>query len=412
MADNKYIVNNNSVYELQENELLSYYAKLEVEEVEPRMTWHGGKFDLEMWDDIKNICQYTQDEHNSECMVRLYYNQKDKIWKACFFPQKMSGMTVSDEFDASILKESGCSMEDGFVEAGSLHHHCSSSAFQSKTDEKDEEGTPGIHITLGHIEKVNYELHARYKTPEDGFVTPKILSLFPEPEWWKHVPTQLLSQIKFETMSKLILSKGDAKKAKKEWVDRIIPKTKVVSGNYYGGHNGMRGGQTSLLCDHDLLTEDEWLKKTMSTTNGSKNTTAKHTTKLTDKELDELIDEKEGLYQDILIDMMVPNVFELEQTGYSLKLNCDDIKALIVGKKTLENQDNWHYLREQIQDYNKENKLVNLHDLHKYVKEHFMIIEEMCWGELETIYSDDDKETKSDDDEMGKTNHNVGTPIL
>ena len=157
----KLTINDGKLLSLVEDHLMSYYIIEDVDKSHsPSLHWHCNPIPWKQWNDIKNICAYTYKEHKSECMIRLYYNENEDVWKTAFFKQTMRGMTVSDDFDIEILKEEGCTIEDGFVEAGSVHHHCSSGAFQSGTDEKDEAQTPGLHITLGKIDKNVWELHS------------------------------------------------------------------------------------------------------------------------------------------------------------------------------------------------------------------------------------------------------------
>ena len=45
---------------------------------------------------------------------------------------------------------------------GTVHHHCSTSAFQSGTDEADETNREGFHFTIGNLDKEDIDIHFRW----------------------------------------------------------------------------------------------------------------------------------------------------------------------------------------------------------------------------------------------------------
>tara|TARA_R100001463_G_scaffold9114_6_gene27478 strand:+ start:27336 stop:28529 length:1194 start_codon:yes stop_codon:yes gene_type:complete len=216
------LIHEGSVFQAVDKGLFQSYQKIEAVESEPLTRWNGGKITLEQWEDVKNICAHTFKEHKSECMIRLYYSPESSKWLFMFYPQKMTFMTVKDDFESDMLTEA--SNGDNFIEAGSVHHHCSTGAFQSSTDHTDEIGCNGLHVTLGKMDDDMYDIHTRFCDSKE-FFTPSILSFFEAPAWLEEIPQPWYSDVKYRVMSELIKKAGDPDKARKDWVKNIIPKT-------------------------------------------------------------------------------------------------------------------------------------------------------------------------------------------
>ena len=135
--------------------------------------WTGPKLGREMWNEVLGFFRWTYETTQSESQVRLYVNYKTKEWRAWAFPQtEGSGMTTREiENDAYKEQRVQFSDLDGWLYYGTVHHHCSASAFQSSTDEANERGQDGIHITIGKINSTQHDIDARlyqsgYKIPE------------------------------------------------------------------------------------------------------------------------------------------------------------------------------------------------------------------------------------------------------
>ena len=237
------IVHEDQVYESQEHELFSSFQPIETVKQEPSIKWKKSPISMDMWEDIKNICAFTNKEHNSECLIRLYYSPEKDMWAPGFFKQKMSFMTVKDEFDIEEKERQAPSIE-GFVEAGSVHHHCGSGAFQSKTDEDDEQNSNGLHITIGKMNDKKYELHSRF-SQEGTFLSPNMLSFFEQPDWLSQVPEEWRWRFSYTVVKDLLQKPGDPDKARKDWIENIIPKaTTITRSSPYNKHSVPAGQQT------------------------------------------------------------------------------------------------------------------------------------------------------------------------
>jgi len=109
-----------------------------------------------MWHQVMSFFRWTNKVMDSESQVRLYVNTKLGRWGAWAFPQEArTGMsareiatpeTPEQAVERFALWESQPSSD--WVYFCTVHHHCSASAFQSHTDEENEKGQDGLHITV------------------------------------------------------------------------------------------------------------------------------------------------------------------------------------------------------------------------------------------------------------------------
>ena len=127
-----------------------------------RHRWDGGRISLDQVRQILSFFHWSYAETKSESMCHLFYHEAEERWEPVVLPQKgYQGMTVSlidaAENIAGAIRTLGLGWELG----GTWHHHCSASAFQSGTDHKDEQDTPGLHLTSGGIGEAKYSVHVR-----------------------------------------------------------------------------------------------------------------------------------------------------------------------------------------------------------------------------------------------------------
>jgi len=159
----KYKVKDNKVYEVVENNLFTTFKNCNVpviKEVEP--IWKGDPIPFQMWQDIIDWCVISYEEFKSETLVFLYYDldTKGSAWSFWIPPQITNGMTVKSDPDSEFFAKERKNFPDTMF--GTVHHHCSSSAFQSGTDHSDELDREGLHFTVGHCNKPDdLDLHLR-----------------------------------------------------------------------------------------------------------------------------------------------------------------------------------------------------------------------------------------------------------
>jgi hypothetical protein len=72
-----------------------------------------------------------------------YHRERDQFNLWC--PEQYVSLTsVNHKLDP---------LKGGWTVAGTIHSHCNFGAFHSGTDKHDMEGTPGLHITIGHVDR-------------------------------------------------------------------------------------------------------------------------------------------------------------------------------------------------------------------------------------------------------------------
>lgn len=162
MPNKQYVVHDNEVFEKIENDLFTSYKPVEVPQVKALTAeWHGAKIPSDMWFEIMAFMKASQAKFSSEAMLFLYYDDsRDQPWDYWVPPQETAGMTVKSDPDDPEFSKQRAQYPD--VMFGTVHHHCTSSAFQSGTDEADETTREGFHFTVGKLGKdQESEVHAR-----------------------------------------------------------------------------------------------------------------------------------------------------------------------------------------------------------------------------------------------------------
>lgn len=157
--------------------LVSGRIEYEVKGARGRLEYTGPRFTPELWHQILSFFRWTFKEHQSECQVRLYVNAKLGRWAAWAFPQAArTGMTareLPEQETPEKAKERFASWHsdpsDDWLYFGTVHHHCSASAFQSSTDEQNELNQDGLHITVGKMDQERHELHARFYLDRNAY---------------------------------------------------------------------------------------------------------------------------------------------------------------------------------------------------------------------------------------------------
>lgn len=157
----KYVVNDNKVYQVNDNKLFTTYNEVEVPEQEVTPIWKGAKIPLTMWQTIVKFCKHSYDELKSETLIYLFYDETaEQPWSWWVPPQTTAGMTVKSDPDHVDYAEQRAQYPDTMF--GTVHHHCGTSAFQSGTDEADETQREGLHFTVGNLNKDHdFDVHFR-----------------------------------------------------------------------------------------------------------------------------------------------------------------------------------------------------------------------------------------------------------
>ena len=89
--------------------------------------------------------RYIWKKHSSECVLLLVYVEDTQQYGFVCPKQRVTRSTVSYEADDFRLS-------DNALVVGTIHSHCNFSAFHSGTDQRDEVGQDGIHVTIGNVD--------------------------------------------------------------------------------------------------------------------------------------------------------------------------------------------------------------------------------------------------------------------
>lgn len=145
--------------------LLDCKMKHEIKESKGSMLYTGPKIPPEVWKEILSFFKWCYTTYHSECQVRLFVSLTQNTWRAYAFPQEAkTGMTAREiDNDEAKAQRAGLNMNPpDWIYFGTVHHHCGAGAFQSGTDEDNEKGQDGLHITIGKVDEKKHDIHARF----------------------------------------------------------------------------------------------------------------------------------------------------------------------------------------------------------------------------------------------------------
>lgn len=216
--------------------LLSCHIDYEIKTGKGMLDYIGPKFSPEMWHQVLSFFRWTHKEMGSESQVRLYVNTKLGRWGAWAFPQEArTGMSAREiatpetpeqaveRFASWNSEPSG----DWFYFC-TVHHHCSASAFQSGTDEANERGQDGLHITVGRMDAERHDLHARFYLNENCF-EPDLSAFWPvATELAEQVPPALLPELaRFQMGEKVVVDFPD------QWRKNVVEVLPVLADGHW-----------------------------------------------------------------------------------------------------------------------------------------------------------------------------------
>ena len=134
-------------------------------EKEQVMKWNGRKIPAYMWKQIVAFMRWSHEQYKGEAQLRLFYNENWNMWRVVVMPQYINMGLFTEEVETHELRDVAFAevpAAEGWCENGTVHHHCTSSAFQSGTDHADEIQKIGLHVTLGFMtNRTKHDLHSR-----------------------------------------------------------------------------------------------------------------------------------------------------------------------------------------------------------------------------------------------------------
>lgn len=145
-----YVVAGNGVFLHKDTEFMKGYVPVEFVSFLDDMpksklgpVWKGLKIPFPIAYKIKRFFFKVYQKYGTEACSILYFNPEKQEWAGSIPNQKVSHAYV--KYEREFL-----SHLDGFIPIGTIHSHADFHAFHSGTDDHDEEGFDGIHITFGH----------------------------------------------------------------------------------------------------------------------------------------------------------------------------------------------------------------------------------------------------------------------
>lgn len=244
-AKPRLLLHNNKIFRPVENELYTGWEEakdLNVVAGEPKFTWKGAKISWDLWAQIVCFMRWSQAEIREESMLFLFYHLVDKKWAAWVFPQHPQGMAVRMLPDHAIYKADRAKFGEGWIQAGTVHHHCNTKAFQSSTDAADEENRDGLHVTLGEMEKRSVDIHCRQVF--DGVQSNTSLRDWIEcPPWIKDAPPQFRGDFFHHAVSSV-----QNHPFPEEWKTRVykfMPQAQAAERVFLGGDASGAAGAAS-----------------------------------------------------------------------------------------------------------------------------------------------------------------------
>lgn len=245
-------VKNGTAYMLYEDNLFCGYIPIKSRSADPWLVYNGPKLPLTLWREVLAFFDWSYKTTKSETQVRLYFHLKEKKWRAWAFPQERdTGMTTHELPDLTGSEAKKAGLIGGWVVAGTIHHHCASTAFQSGVDKENEKTQNGVHITVGKMDERRYDLHGRVSFKGE-FYDIGWGEWFERPPKLEGLPNGFLDDV-VEYFLKEAVSEGET--FPKAWAENVIV-VKKKQENYRGshGHQPSKNGVT----DMRQTSRDEW----------------------------------------------------------------------------------------------------------------------------------------------------------
>lgn len=247
------IIQNSVVLERVDNDLFTGWAPSTSYKVitgTPKFTWKGAKIPFALWSQIVCFMRWSQEKYKEETMITLFYNLEKKEWAAWAFPQEPAGMSIKLLPDHPLYEEDRKLFGTGWLQAGSVHHHCTAGAFQSGTDTTDEKDRDGVHITLGKMDQNIIDTHIRQVF--DGVQGDSALMDWIDiPEYTKGIPQYLRYDF-----AMFCLKAVRNEEFPEIWANRIFKREVVAMSNITNPHTGGHSvnGWTSPMPGSSLIT--------------------------------------------------------------------------------------------------------------------------------------------------------------
>lgn len=246
--EHEFITDGKDFYVLFNTPLVRGYMPVPIPKGDPVLRWNGPKIDLiRSW---YPALKFMADHPNHEVVLRFFMTRERS--EILVFPLTQiygTGMSVSEEITK---EERDWWANEGLLESGSVHSHCTAAAFASGTDKHDEKTRDGLHLTIGKLKSAEFDIHSRMvwtvpgeevdgKLVRASAVTvqkPNLIDWFIFPP---HIETFISMEPELEeSVIKYVLCKPPGKEVAypKEWDAKLLQKPVTTYGLGSEPHGG------------------------------------------------------------------------------------------------------------------------------------------------------------------------------
>lgn len=226
----------------------------EIKQTSAAAEYNGPKITPEVWWPVCSFFRWVNKETHSEAQVRLYVNARESRWEAWAFPQEARTGMSAKEIDSKEAREQRQRYKEseGWIYFGTIHSHCSSSAFQSSTDESNETGQDGLHITVGHIDKPQLDIHSRFYRKRMMF-EPDLSQFWQTDDILQGVPDAVRKYLRatsLHEMAKDQMSEFTEAEFPQQWKDNLIEIKQATTTHAIVGMGVHTGGSFNQGAQH------------------------------------------------------------------------------------------------------------------------------------------------------------------
>lgn len=197
-------MHDNTLYQKEEKDFYTCWKEVDIPEADDDFTgftWNGAKIPFSLWEYIVLFHRYSVKKLNSETLNFLFFDpdkSSKEPWQCWVPPQKSEGMTVESDPDHELYSKERKKFHN--LQFGTIHNHVDMGAFQSGTDESDEQDKEGFHITIGKCKSKTIDIHVRAIIEQCQYEI-NIWDIVEAPAWFSNVPIKYQSALKPEIFS-------------------------------------------------------------------------------------------------------------------------------------------------------------------------------------------------------------------
>lgn len=178
----------------------------QIAESNAHIEYNGPKISPAEWHKAMSFCRWSYDTFKSEAQLRCFIDPVANSWLFWAFPQEAGRGMSTKEIDGADMEKQRAELPhaDRLIPFGTIHDHCSGSAFQSGVDEHNEKSQDGLHFTFGKVDKDEFDLDSRLYLLDTKYNP--LLSAFWDigPEVAKLIPHKLHGDIALWQMKQFV----------------------------------------------------------------------------------------------------------------------------------------------------------------------------------------------------------------